>query len=70
MSVTTETGYDDIVTFGRVLGRLWEYDDEAVSQLLDYLEKWLELGGTLDDECLDAFENWYDNRGIVAAENE
>lgn len=72
-NVVISNGYDDIVTFGRVLAKTIIYgSDYPTDALLDYFEaphkweserlKWLELGGTLDEECLDAFVNWYDNK--------
>jgi len=67
--------YDDIVTFGHVLAATIFYgNEEPVKDLLHYFEKpwqwerefqkWRELGGTLDEPCLDAFERWYDNRAM------
>jgi hypothetical protein len=75
-----DNGYDDIVTMGRVLAQTIFYGQggEAVEALLDYFEaphkweaeyqKWRELGGTLEDDCLRQFEYWHDNRTITADE--
>ena len=73
--MTTDTSYDDLVTFGRVMTEVvWQYDekDEALAVVLDYFEnphkwrsefdQWQALGGTLDKACLDAFEQWYDHK--------
>ncbi len=67
-----DASYDDIVTFGHAMYRIWQYSSEPGSLLLDYFEapykweaeyqKWRKLGGTLDKECLDAFEHWYDHK--------
>jgi len=64
-----DNGYDDIVTFGRVLSQ--SVFGCNVDSLLDYFEaphkweteyqKWRELGGTLDDECLERFAAWYED---------
>lgn len=63
-------GYDEIVTFGHVLARIFAGSECAVESLLAYFEKphkweaeyqqWRKLGGTLDAECLDEFEKWYE----------
>lgn len=69
-----DNGYDDIVTFARVMyDTLWRYHGpDAGENLLAYFEsphkwdaehaKWQEFGGTLDQDCLNAFENWYDHK--------
>lgn len=65
-----EGGYDDIVTFGRVLAEtVFSGGDDCVELLLAYFEKphkwegeyrqWLRLGGVLDKECLNRFSDWY-----------
>lgn len=65
-----EGGYDDVVTFGRVLAETLFCDgDNPVELLLAYFEKphkwegeyrqWLAFGGTLDQECLDSFKDRY-----------
>ncbi len=77
-----DNGYDDIVTFGRVMyDTIWKYDGpDAGEHLLDYFEsphkweaeyqKWRELGGTLEPECLRAFETWYDHKDDPQDEEE
>lgn len=68
-----EGGYDDIVTFGHVLAKTVFYgSNEPMDALLAYFDKpykweteyqkWLELGGTLDRECVEAFETWHDSK--------
>jgi len=68
-------GYDDIVTFGHVLADTVFYgSDEPAQALLGYFEKphkwepeyqkWSELGGTLDKDCIRRFEDWYDNKDM------
>jgi hypothetical protein len=72
-----DAGYDDIVSFGRVLSQTIFYGegDEAVEMLLSYFEgphkweaeyqKWRELGGSFSDPCLRQFEDWYDSRAMA-----
>lgn len=66
-------GYDDIVMFGHVLAKTAFYSsEEPIESLLGYFEKphkwepefqkWKELGGTLDRECVNSFEDWYDHK--------
>ncbi len=68
--------YDDIVSFGRVLAEtICAGSTDPTEILLSYFEaphkweaeyqKWRALGGTLDNECLRAFEDWYDNKEIA-----
>lgn len=65
MTISTSDEYDNIVTFGRVLAEtLFFGTEEPVKSLLAYFEKphkwegeyqkWRELGGTLDRECLES----------------
>ena len=66
----SEPNYDDIVTFARVLNvTAFMYDDDQ-ERLFEYFEaphkwgaeyaKWRELGGTMELDCINAFEEWYD----------
>lgn len=74
--------YDEIITFGRVLAHVWQYEDSdnLVSAIFGYLEgphkwekeyqHWRLLGGSLSDGCLEAFSDWYENRGRVEDDDE
>lgn len=69
------SGYDDIVTFGRIMYDIaWQYSSEPGERILEYFEKphkwepefqkWKELGGSLEKECTDALEKWYDTKQL------
>jgi hypothetical protein len=66
-------GYDDIVAFGNVLAKTVFFgSDEPMDSLLDYFSKphkwdveyqrWQELGGSLDKDCIDRFEFYIDRK--------
>lgn len=71
-------GYDEIVMFGHVLvATVFQCVEEPANDLLGYFDKphkwereyqkWRELGGTLDRDCLRRFEDWHDNKDRAEA---
>lgn len=69
--------YDNIVSFGHVLAKtIFLGDEDPVESLLAYFEKphkyereyrkWIELGGTLDQDCLNRFADWHEAEQLEA----
>jgi hypothetical protein len=73
MTMIESPSYDDLLTFARVMYEIeWQYSSEPGEPILSYFEKphkwdaeyqkWKELGGSLEKECMDAFEKWLDSK--------